>query len=105
MVRTPHARSATLVRTIHLLVYRNCVFAGHPKQINQTAAAGVHSNNMKVNHITPVLRSLHMLPVCQRKYYCSWNCLGPKYIPDLVLYHETIQTSHIMGQVLLSIRK
>ena len=35
-------------------------------QLIQNAAARVLTNNKKVDHITPVLKSLHWLPVCQR---------------------------------------
>ena len=35
-------------------------------QLIQNAADQVLTNTKKVDHITPVLKSLHWLPVCQR---------------------------------------
>ena len=35
-------------------------------QVNQNAAARVVTAAMKLDHITPVLRELDCLPVCQR---------------------------------------
>ena len=48
-----------------------------------------------VDHITPVLRSLHWLPVCQRidfkillLVYKALNGFGPEYISDLLLHYK-----------------
>ena len=60
-------------------------------QLVQNAAARVLTKTKKYEHITPILRSLHWLPVCQRIefkvlliVYKSLNGLGPKYISDLL---------------------
>ena len=53
------------------LDYCNGVFTGLTKtsirklQLIQNAAARVLTDTKKVDHITPVLKSLHWLPVCQ----------------------------------------
>ena len=75
------------------LDYCNGVFSGLGKksirhlQLIQNAAATVLANTKKVEHITPVLKSLHWLPACQRidfkillLVYKAINGLGSKYI-------------------------
>ena len=59
--------------------------------IIQNAAARVLTNTKKVDHISPVLKSLHWLPVCQRidfkvllLVYKALNGLGPTYINELL---------------------
>ena len=53
------------------LDYCNSVFSGLFKKIHQTGAADPEhccscpNKDKKVDHITPVLRSSHWLPVCQ----------------------------------------
>ena len=61
-------------------------------QLIQTAAAWVLTRTKEVDHITPVLRSLHCLPVCERIdfkillfVYKALNGFRPKYISDLLL--------------------
>ncbi|XP_076607191.1 uncharacterized protein LOC143333136 [Chaetodon auriga] len=79
------------------LDYCNGVFTGLNKksirqlQLIQNAAARVLTNTRKMDHITPVLRSLHWLPVSQRidfkillLVYKALNGVGPKYILDLL---------------------
>ncbi len=83
------------------LDYCNGVFTSLPKksirqlQLIQNAAAQVLTNTKRVDHITPVLRSLHWLPVSQRidfkillLVYKALNGLGPKYITDLPQNYE-----------------
>lgn len=57
----------------------------------QNATVRVLTNSKKVEHITPVLKSLHWPSVCQRidlrvlvLVYKTLNGLGPKYISDLL---------------------
>ena len=94
-----------LEKLIHAFIssrldYCNSLFKGLPKkaikelQLIQNAAARVLTRSKKVEHITPVLRSLHWLPVCHRidfkillTVYKSLNGLGPKYISDLLLHY------------------
>ncbi|MDF4331524.1 hypothetical protein P3396_23550, partial [Vibrio parahaemolyticus] len=83
------------------LDYCNGVFTGLSKtsirrlQLVQSAAARVLTNTKRVEPITPVLKSLHWLPVCQRidfkillLVYKALNGLGPKYISDLLVHYE-----------------
>ena len=79
------------------LDYCNGVFTGLSKRLIrqpwliQNAAASVLTRMKKVDHVTPVLRSLHWLPVSQRIYfkilllvYKPLNSFRTKYISDLL---------------------
>ena len=64
-------------------------------QLIHNAAARVLTKTKTVDHTTPVLRSLHWLPVCQRidfkillLFYKALNGLGPKYTFVLLLCCE-----------------
>ena len=83
------------------LDYCNGVFTGLLKisirqlQLIQNAAARVQARTKEVDHITPVLRSLNWLPVCQRidfkillLVYKALNGFGPKYFSDLLPCNE-----------------
>ena len=96
------------------LDYCNGVFTGLPKksirqlQLIQNAAARVLTKTRKVDHITPVLKSLHWLPVPQRidfkillLVYKSLNGLGPKYISDLLLHYDPPRPLRSSGTGLL----
>ena len=90
-----------LEKLIHAFIfsrldYCNGVLPGLPKnsirqlQLIQNAATRVLTQTKKINHITPVLRSLHWLPVYQRIHFkillLIWKALNgiePKYISDL----------------------
>ena len=76
-------------------------------QLIQNAAARVLTRTEKVDHITPVLRSLHWLPVSQRiefkillSVYKVLNGFGPKYISDLL---PSYRPSRLSGTGLLSV--
>ena len=96
------------------LDYCNGVFTGLSKrsikqlQLIQNAAARVLTKTKKIDHITPVLRSLHWLPVCQRidfkillLVYKALNGLGPKYISDLLIRYEPSRPLRSSGTGLL----
>ncbi|KAK9522346.1 hypothetical protein VZT92_018819 [Zoarces viviparus] len=79
-------------------------------QLIQNAAARVLTKTRRVDHITPVLRSLHWLPVQQRidfkillLVYKALNGLGPKYISDLLLPYEPSRPLRSSGTGLLSV--
>lgn len=89
-----------LERLIHAFIssrldYCNGLLTGLSKrglrqlQFIQNAAARVLTKTRKYNHITPVLKSLHWLPVAQRidfktalQVYKALNGLAPEYISD-----------------------
>lgn len=81
-------------------------------QLVQNAASSVLINTKKVEHITPVLRSLHWLPVCQRidfkillVVYKALNGLEPKYISNLFVYYETSRPLRASATGLLSVTR
>ena len=79
-------------------------------QLIQNSAARVLTKINKLDHITPVLKSLHWLPVCQRidfkillLVYKALNGLGPKYISDLLPRYEPPRPLRSSGTGLLSV--
>ncbi|XP_068997425.1 uncharacterized protein [Embiotoca jacksoni] len=100
------------------LDYCNGVFTGVCKksirklQLIQNAVAKVLTKTKKMDHITPVLISLHWLPVQQRIYfkilllvYEALNGLGPKYICDLLQPYEPSRPLRSSGTGLLSVTR
>ena len=93
--------SNALVSSLHNTVtsrldYCNSLLYGLPKsqiakQRVQNAAARIVSNTHRFDHITPILRQLHWLPVSYRIHFKimlltfkALHGLSPKYIQDLV---------------------
>lgn len=79
-------------------------------QLIPNAITQVLTNTKKVNHNTPVLRSLHWLPVSHRidfkillMVYKPFNGLGAKYISDLLLNYELSRPLSSSGTGLLSV--
>ena len=77
-------------------------------QYIQNAAARVLTRTRKYDHISPVLRSLHWLPVAQRidfktalLVYKSLHGLAPKYITDMLVPYEPARALRSTGTGLL----
>ena len=110
-----------LEKLIHAFItsrldYCNSIFSGLTKkelgqlQLVQNAAARVLTRTRKATHITPVLRSLHWLPVSFRidfkillLVYKALNGLGPSYIADLLPRYEPPRLLRSAGSGLLDV--
>ena len=81
--------------------YGNAPLAGSPKitikklQTIQNAAARALTRTKRNEHITPILRSLHWLPVIYRidfkvalLVFKALNGIGPNYIHDMFTQHN-----------------
>ena len=103
----PLFRVGLIIVTVFWQAYLKGLF--RKLQLVQNAAARVLTKTKKFEHITPILRSLHWLPVCQRIefkvlliVYKSLNGLGPKYISDLLLHYIPARPLRSAGTSLLN---
>ncbi len=79
-----------------------------PVQVVQNAAARVHTRSRKYDHITPILQSLHWLPIkfriCYKILllaYKALNDLAPAYLTNLLSRYNPTRSLRSQNSVLL----
>ena len=115
----PYLSTGDLERVIHAFIstrldYCNALYAGLDQsslsrlQLVQNAAARLLTGTKKRDHITPVLASLHWLPVCFRVdfkilllVFKCLNGLAPLYLSELLHQHSPSRALRSADQHLL----
>ena len=119
----PFLSKANTETLIHAFItcrinYCNALLSGLPKksiapiQLLQNSAARVLTKTTRRAHITPILKSLHWLPVCFRidfKFlllvFKALNGLCPLYLSELFLPYVPPRTLRSLGSGLLALPK
>ena len=96
------AKSVTHAYVTSKLDFNNVLLAGVPQyltsklQMVQNAAAKLITGSKKHDHVTPILHSLHWLPIYQRIIFkvllLTFKALqgdGPLYLQELLLLHQS----------------
>lgn len=112
----PYLPHPDFERVIHLLIYCNALYIGldqtflHRLQMVQNAAARLLTGTKKYEHITPVLKTLHWLPVSHRIHFKililvfkSLNGLAPSYLSELLTKHNPSRKMRSTSQLLLDV--
>ena len=117
----PILNQDALISVVHAFIssrldYCNSLLYGLPdKQIQklqriQNIAARLVSGSRKFDHVTPVLRDLHWLPVRQRIQFKiltltfkALNGLGPEYLMDLLKVKENARTLRSSSELCLCV--
>ncbi|XP_054605029.1 uncharacterized protein [Nothobranchius furzeri] len=117
----PMLSRAHLERVLHAFVisrldYCNSLYAGlcqstlHRLQVVQNSAARFLTGTRKRDHISPVLASLHWLPICYRSQfkilvfvYHFFQGGGPPYLATLLNRHSPSRTLRSSDQGLLAV--
>jgi hypothetical protein len=117
----PYLDKSSLESVIHAFVtskldYGNALLCGYPStlimklQRVQNTAARLLSSHSKYTHITPTLKNLHWLPVCQRiKFkvaslvFKAKHHLAPVYLQDLIKPYTPSRCLRSTSQDLLAV--
>ena len=117
----PFLSTPDLETVIHALIssrldYCNSIYSGLPKktisrlQLIQNSAARLLTNTKKRDHITPILATLHWLPVsarCDFKVllitYKALNGLAPSYIIEMLSLSNSGRTLRSSNKALLDV--
>ena len=119
----PMLSAADAETLIHAFVssrldYCNALFSGLPNsttkslQLVHNAAARLLTRTRKFDHITPILASLHWLPITFRSdfkvlllTYKALHGLSPSYLKDLIIPYSPSRSLRSSGAGLLSLPK
>ncbi|KAG5268003.1 hypothetical protein AALO_G00228360 [Alosa alosa] len=107
-----------LEKAIHAFIssrldYCNALYAGLSQtsisrlQLVQNAAARFLTNTPRREHITPVLYTLHWLPVCYRIVFkillFVFNALAPEYLSEMLTLREHNRSLRSSNQLVLEV--
>uniref|UniRef100_A0A670HMU9 Reverse transcriptase domain-containing protein n=1 Tax=Podarcis muralis TaxID=64176 RepID=A0A670HMU9_PODMU len=117
----PYLPADCLARVVHALVisrldYCNALYVGLPLKVTrklqliQNAAARLVTGSGRRDHITPVLKDLHWLPVSFRAQFKvlvltfkALNGLGPVYLKERLHPHRSARTLRSSSEGLLAV--